>query len=869
MRGVYPKSWAVFSSAMVLAAAACGDDEPERVDAGASDVGPSDTGAPKCAEEPEPWGDDRGFDLSLRNGAEPFRPDNGCLDSEFFVQVRDGFVPPEDGFVEAFEDQVRTWFRDHFCQLFVRGMADFGEYGCTWDADDCRYEPAERETVDVEVSGVFPRRSEGDCLVHDGHRRFFRVRLVYRGGPAEVPESAVCFVEEELIRIAGEVAGPNPSPPQLCNAGGSRWRGLTPSFEVGRDCRARPLKIPALPAAQLEALRITTWHRDLLQADTLPPNPTIPVANRPALYLVDTGVYPAVANGAAVDDPVSPGVVLDDHGSALALLARQMTPAGVTADPRTQVVSRRVTDDGFSIPTDELARALERLFWEGRSDSARSRVVNLSLGWPTRLTHPDVTRPVCGAVPVRYDPVAGVWIVEDQCVREEAPFGGAVEYALALLRFGAFGTTTVFASPGNTPGPYRREGVGPAERVRFEGGPNACRPPGMPRDLQDPLDTARALYYPAEWGRVDRDLIDPLTLATAANTRLAIPVGAIDDEGRRVATTLPARDVPMLFEAPGQQVYVGAIPRAADQVVPPISAPVCSSTGMLPNRYALPSPSPWTGTSVSTALTSAAAVEAAAEWAAAAASPNAPAGMPEVLGRIRLPALLKVTGTRDALTDEGGVAPSLCRVRAALQDCPDAVNACILSVSDTDPAAVLELIETTTACEPVLVCLDGSACGSPQKEPVRWPSPYNPGTTCSANRATTATNNRVCAASASCLVESASSGIGPQPGPDWCPECRLLVLDVEPPQWILTLEIAPDLDPATPITQPVLVADQGGNPLVFPLDENADWVPGATFEIEVTPPPGLASPDAAYVAMEMGQPGEESVTFMSPLRIEP
>lgn len=869
-------------------------DTGERVDAASSaedtgvreDMGSrlADSGAVATSTNPRPRVDD----LEFTDFEEPFVPENGCSDQEFFVDVKEFSPAPDFSFLQRFRAQLSGVTAQQLCSWFGVDRGTFDKLGCEWKDTERRWALADPTKLDVQVERVFEPRTlpARSCLLHDGHLRFYRVRFVYDGEGLVVPESSVCTIESTLENAAlGEAnaitranpRGGAPNQEPLCGTSDVRPSQARVSFDIGRECPIRTVNgVSGVDRGRLEVHGVTTWHLDQMGVDLAPDYPNLDDDERPEVWLVDTGVYEEIGNALAVEGAETSTINLDGHGSALAAMIRRITPLTSTTSTqaRSRVVSERIFNEKFRTRTANLAQALEKIAAEVARDPSRPRIVNLSLGWPTPLTQSALPRPLCGGVVTRLGP-SGRWGLQ-QCIRRggEGPLGGAVRFALGLLRFGS-PQTLVLAAPGNDAAPFFSEADRFRQEAAFVGDltKTVCTSSAAGR-LGALRGRNQSMFYPAEWGPLsptDRR-INPLSRTSAGNARLVMPVGAIDYRQRRVSTTRPRRG--LLLEAPGQHVYVDRISptRTPDGTRVPTTAARCTE-GSLPEsqRYALPTPSAWSGTSVSTALMSAVAAEAHMAWDDTRGSTLSP---PQVL------ALTYVTGFTSTTTSDLSRRPSLCRLRNALRaplnsECAQSITKCVTGVSSLDfwedeVGDISACVDAQRECRTFW-----PSCGNGQRK-TEWPENYpNSADYCTPPRdwVATKTPNLQCPLNTPCVETSASGEIGPQPPPIWCPDCRI-EMDLVQRRAHVFIEVNPALADRTTLSNLTMILEPPGQPPVpYVIDASSGIPPELNpgehvdFVISVANLSPLPPVAGAIMATETAPNGTKTMS-LSTLRIE-
>ncbi len=404
-------------------------------------------------------------------------------------------------------------------------------------------------------------------------------------------------------------------------------------IRVGRVCGFGPQAVEGAAGPVVDAgPLLRRWHLIRAGAEVVDP-PAFAAAD---VLLVDTGVEPGVAAALEVETlGAAPGASVH-HGTAMALLLRQLVPPGAG-----RLVSLPVFDaSGQSTPT-VLARALERGM-RSLGDSGQPLIVNLSLGWPPELSLPRVLW--------AGDPKAPACQVLEDGIGEE------VRYALAHAAEWLGRPVLSVAAAGNRPGGHAvGAGMFGSGFAVDAAAATTCAPGGpSPRWFfpgQWGLDTAGA----CPWGRRP----GPLALA----------VGAVDADD--APSTLSVDAEPPLV-APGQNVIAWS-----DRVAPaPAALPACGPADTdAPDLVRLPMTV--SGTSVAAALTSGVAALVQAEAIERLGAP---------LEGDTLARLIGLTATPLGRPGIGGASVqrvSLCRALTALRACAPLV-ACVRAGGDCD-----------------------------------------------------------------------------------------------------------------------------------------------------------------------------------------
>ncbi|MEQ8277055.1 MAG: S8 family serine peptidase [Deltaproteobacteria bacterium] len=665
--------------------------------------------------------------------------------------------------------------------------------------------------VIVEATSLLPERSTPAWRA-DGHLRHFRVKFREAGGdgtPLSVRHLEQCKVvatiRDEFALVAGVVAAD--------------------TLLVGRECDASVAGVEGAPSDEM-----LSWHltRIGLPASVTAVEP--PASSTVDLGLVDSGVIPEVqaSIGVASEDDLVAAPGRHVHGTALAILARQVAPEAALR-------SVRVLDAGGSGTSGALALGLDQLLFD--TTSTQPLVINLSLGWPKQLSN-------------------SAALVGLSCQTHEDPYGEAVRYVLDVAqRIDAAGTRPIFvaSSAGNLPLP--------PDDALF---PNTDGMYGPDPDCSEPEPK---LFFPAEWSRTDTCRID-----VTRRERVSVAVSATDDQNHRAQISIPGTETPIV--APGQHVY------AADEAAPLTStAPVCGGASMaFPPTVTLPVA--LTGTSVSSVLVSAAAARAQAALMAA-------GGVP--LKRTPLARLIYLTGRPVCRnTAEGTPVRMLdvARLDAAIANCPSLVQ-CAAAV----PSSNESIIDKWTLAECSIEIAACSALGGtpPCTQPtsVEWPSAYmNTRAVCKLD-VIDEPLKLVSSCTPNCPFNNGRDralvgSLGPQPGSPLCPDCPALI-DAQAPAAHLVLELEDTYEPETTLANPFLLIS-GPHPTTghvqkFHIDLSKDtpphiWVPGAHLELTVSldgPQIDWGQVDAIDAALVVGvtPPGGKASTDYSPLRVGP
>lgn len=642
-------------------------------------------------------------------------------------------------------------------------------------------------TIRVVAERVLPPRP-APAWRADAHLRFWRFifRPLDAGPPLEVSDSAQCAVVRSLKNRV-EVQRVT--------------LGINAHFAVGRECEA--LAQGGAEATADEAMR--TWHldrlfgRDVTSAEVATGAPTrTPLAD---VAVVDTGLEPTIASAlGATHWPGPPAEALHRHGSAMALLIRQLAPEAA-------LQSYRALDTAGAGRTSEVARAVDAALFN--RPAGRPLIVNLSLGWPASFSAPAELR--------------GVTADQGTCSVLEDGVGRAVAHVLAGARAldDAGFPTFVASATGNRPGPH-----------------DACR---LIQELGGPLGTVCSIdaaprpswFFPAAWNTVAA----PSPVAGQPARHVATAVSGIDRKDRPQVLSIPRAEAPLV--APAEHVYVWH-PAAAPHPVQPI----CSGGQPAP---AIALPAAFTGSSVSAALVAGA---AAFVQDARLASQQAP------LSQDTLTRLLYLTGEPVCRTNTDGLSVrrlSMRRLQRALKTTScQALLACA-----AEPSFPALTPATLASCGPAL-----AACGlaeAPGSEAITcarialgaelgWAAGYDAPVCATASLddpspAPSGADPVLCPSGvcpfASLPDRTLVGTLGPLPGDPFCPDC-LLVRDTSAGTLTLHGEVEQGLKADTEVLAAWLVVewkDAAGTlqSAFVPLEgvELKEWTPGATFTVSL------------------------------------
>ncbi|MCA9544554.1 MAG: hypothetical protein KC613_09190, partial [Myxococcales bacterium] len=371
-----------------------------------------------------------------------------CRRDTFYLEAEWGSATPcaqADAGGPGFAARVAVALRDG-----VDGHAPLAETVCAWGAPECvkacgQDGPAvlaQGYQVRPEITPVLP---DGDAA----QGRFFRVQYVVVAPDGssrayEVPEAAVCDAVDRLHRAERVALRDLPSWCASPAPNGMACEALPEiQFKAGLECPVRPTQIraQATPAQ-------TRWHVERLLDGAAAPLGA-PPADRPIVYLLDSGLHPDLRTGSArVEDfgestfADPPGSDRLPHGSAMAGL--------VTALARfVELRSVRVFGTDGVARTDRLARALALAHRDMQAAPERTYLVNLSLGWPAEFALPTVLQ----GGKVRWDGGRKA-LGEGACHTLNEGVGESVRFVLARLAAddarGRLRATTL-AAAGNLP----------------------------------------------------------------------------------------------------------------------------------------------------------------------------------------------------------------------------------------------------------------------------------------------------------------------------------------------------------------------------------------------------------------------------------
>ncbi len=693
-----------------------------------------------------------------------------CSKSEFFVEA--GFESPTPcaDFADRLRAALTTGPTNQTRPLLdaVCSWTDLPECGLAACGGDRLALPGGHR-IDVQVTPVLP-----DAPDPWGHRRFFRVRFVLETPTGrrilDLDEAGICGALERVRGATDDVLkqmdvnDPACHPGldlaqdpgrQVCDASPQAW------VRVGQECPLRPTHVGAVATSEMRA-----WHQARLQGGPV----AAPPADGPAVVLIDTGVDPAVAADLRVREVPVPGLNTAahgplSHGTAMALLIRQLAP-------RAPMFSLRAFGASGTTSTEALAKTLHHALY--RLPGTGPLLVNLSLGWPGEFSLP--WNPVGTTRRLR----GGDW-ADAYCGARDDGVGEVVRYLLVRAATAdpwdpPNRPVSVFAAAGNPPPVTDGDGRQRALRGRTCRDAPARVPQGLSGDVppawcdNDRQPRAPLPFLPGGWGLGGRAPVrwlgpgQPATTAACAPSKVVTAVGAVDALDRAVYPS--HADFPLRLVAPGAQVYVESaqLPAVAE-------AGYCGATP--PTR--LESPSAWTGTSVSTALTTGLTAAAMAHWTPPAGTGVGRTPRQRWPSQAQIEGLLRATGERTT-PDPTLVRPNLCRLTTALSGSRDCLAALGCALGGSGGLGSLR----TPGCRgvpPVAgACALDATCGipaAPPTDPPAWPTTYAPAA-CGALTQAGAIQPWTAACSGSgCLSAHEAGVVGPQPEDPLCPDCRV------------------------------------------------------------------------------------------------
>lgn len=630
--------------------------------------------------------------------------------------------------------------------------------------------------VDVVATSALPERNE--TFRDDGHLRFVRVRFEdpSSGQPLRLRDEAQCAAVAQL-RAATELIAAVPGD----------------AIYVGRECDAKSMSYESDPTDEM-----ALWHLDRLGVERSAAQiaPPLGAPLGVDLALVDSGVDPAVASavGMASDANFVSGTGLHEHGSGMAVFARQLAPQAA-------LHSLRALDAKGSGTGEELARALDAALYAG--DPTRPLVIDLSLGWPAPLS--------------RVAPLQG-----PGCTSWEDPFGEPVRYLLDVARRtdeAGVRRTFVSAAAGNRaldtpPGLFPSEPTGAARP--------SCGPP---------VSASPDLYYPGQYA-------NELTCRDGAPgaRRLSTAVAAVDALYRPAVGAIPGAETALV--APGQHVIA---------TLPVPSSPLaCVSGSSFPPPVRMPSS--FSGSSVAAVSVAAAAARAQAARITRSLEP---------LSATSLERLLYLTGEDVCrFTPDGARVRRLHvgRLDHALgEDRCAPLVACAQAQAGLDAGLVATCGEALVGCglepgdhlgNPLPGCIpeEGHALTIPER---------GSSLSCTTQRSAQVAPMLASACGSSCPDDGRRDphligSFGPQPNVPTCPWCSAELSKFPIVRVVLKLDLNPDFAPSTTLSNPWLRLEgsklSDGTPQKIYIDlslwtSGGDWQPGAhlAFELEFSP----------------------------------
>jgi hypothetical protein len=542
----------------------------------------------------------------------------------------------------------------------------------------------------------------------------------------------------------------------------------TATMWIGRDCEASGHTSPMEATPDSDMLE---WHLERLG---------VPTAAQPAsivdLVLIDSGVDPLARASLDVTQSRAfgaPAAAHHPHGSGMASLIRRIAQ-------RTALYDFRVLDDKGHSTTAPLAQAIDAALFEVKSRT-RPMIINLSLGWPRVFSE--------------YNDIAF-----SGCSTWEDPSGEAVRYL--IHGSGLSDRATVIAAAGNDP----------TSGAPFHGAQNP--PPGEPTPPTcAALSNRSGWFYPAQWDST------PSCFSAGQQTKSVIAVSGTNDREQMSAIAVPDDESPLV--APSDHVYA-TIPG-----VPANSALTCPSAIAV---RGVESPLVFSGSSVSSALVSAAAARVQELRHAAGAS---------VLSSSDVEKLLYLTG--ESLCRNNGDNVLIRRLhlgrlaRAFLEpNCVHSLLTCSAGGSEVGPT-------TFTSCTTAIdTCGLGPAAGTCpiDQEAIGWSA--GPSTPACGGTFNIAPPLDPCPPTLCPLIEAPNrvllGSTGPQPNTGGCPDC---LFERGATAWTLHAELSSNFPLGTTFSEPrIEVIEQSGAlseiKLVPPTPATA-WVPGASLQIEISP----------------------------------
>ncbi|MFN3198494.1 MAG: hypothetical protein ACE366_08770 [Bradymonadia bacterium] len=668
--------------------------------------------------------------------------------------------------------------------------------------------------IRASVDMVLPNRSHKGIPKwrRDGHLRFYQVSfhsdaLTHHDvRPLSVHENHVCTVLSLI---------------QEASASANR---LADDMKVSRRWCAMGVSGPQALAEG----RLTTWHKKAISF-----RPNQDAINQPAwrqatsAVLIDTGlsddfvrVNGSMESNADIGDTGDQTPHL--HGLGMALLLSSLTEYSAA------VRSLRVFDNNGSGVSGHLAQALDEAIFEREGPAAdKPLLLNMSLGWAPELEHPRT--------------VEGL----NKCSTVEASQGEPVRYMLSGARQmdSARQPIMVLGAAGNRPLTHTRPDMFNNRIDDTEGDP--CPPPSI---------KGPHLLYPARWGQY------PSCDHRGHEMALITPISGVNAARDPIGLSIPDQETPLV--APAEHVYVTSggsitLPDNPDIVQDWTGVDLCSvdeadhDTG----ERVLRLPAVFTGTSVATALVTAAASRLYGHLGVRRDQGDTfdlPSG--HVMSR-----LLYITG-EGLCRETGDGTPvrqvSLARAEALVSEC-DArflpkIFRCLDEAAGPEVFANRDLIQACSrlieglcriemtqdrSCEPSEItvdwsdemtsahnrCLDGQEVTPPESAP--GPDAWLP------------CEDGVCAGRFD--WDRVTLGrLGPQPGGELCPACNGVVATNDRDDSIrfsLDLWLSRAYPEETIITDPKLYVLINGDVHEVDLTHYShlgDWVPGGQVKIE-------------------------------------
>lgn len=666
----------------------------------------------------------------------------------------------------------------------------FPDWFCDpWDAA-CL---AKAGSIESRVTALLPDRAGYGR--DEGHQRFFRLFFVSMStrvpqtATSRIPvrDSMICEVVQKVRRAAVNVSR------------------LDDGWRIGRECEAMGSGIDELVS---EAAR--RWHTDRLGASS-----DDSAGENVRIALVDSGViedgesaldvksvYDGV-NGSLGSGDAVPTAGRHVHATAMAAYLRELVPGA-------PILDYRVLNNGGLATVGGLARALDQALLD--ADAIESLVISLSVGIAPEYSNPSWLRASDDSCRVIEDGVGeSLRFVLDVARNRDA----ASEPRVLVVAAGGNRTLGGDAASVFYPAPHYAESpCGPSAA----GGEDVSFLPGMYGELpscRSELDPARTL-----------------TLTT----------GAVDSRDQPSVVSMRAAEPALV--APGQNVY-------ADHPGLPKASPGINCLTESGPENGLYFPTPLTGTSVSTALTSGAAALAQSRYFAESGNPMS-AG--------HLARLLYLTGESTCRGTKGVPVRRLSveRLETALASCP-ALVAC--AESATGSYADVDGITRDSCAAELVACglesWDQNQSGvldvCVQYDPVRaYPTDLIDRLTCPKGAMNCVSSEPgcihvcgpheidagACSPSPPTLNEPpvdryVLGGTGPQPETGGCIDCAAMNSVSE---FDLVLNINPYLPPDTDFDQPeIAVVDAEGQPIVLislaELTNTADWQPGGVIVV--------------------------------------